>query len=231
MKTLVILHGWQSSKEKWEVIKQGLENKGITVIVPDIPGFKKETELTHPWNLNNYLDWFVENIVPSLPDRFILLGHSFGGALATKFVLKYPDKVEKLFLVAAACVRKRTLKRKFFAVFSKIFKKLSFIPFYSTLRKGFYKFVVHNNDYLSAKGFLEDTYLNIIREDLSPVLPNVKKPTVLIWGTKDEATPLRDGYFINKAIEGSKMEIIKDGDHNPHKNNANELIKVISENI
>ena len=39
MKTLFILHGWQSSKEKWEKVKEKLEENKIEVIIPDIPGF------------------------------------------------------------------------------------------------------------------------------------------------------------------------------------------------
>ncbi|MBT9151488.1 MAG: 2-succinyl-6-hydroxy-2,4-cyclohexadiene-1-carboxylate synthase [candidate division WS2 bacterium] len=55
MKTLIILHGWQSSKEKWQKVKQALENNELKVIVPDIPGFKKKTMLNQAWGLKNFI--------------------------------------------------------------------------------------------------------------------------------------------------------------------------------
>jgi len=232
MKTLIILHGWQSSKERWQKVKEEIEKTGIRVITPDIPGFKPETELQKPWDLDNYIDWFKEFLFSEdISERFFLLGHSFGGALATKFSLRYPEKIEKLFLVAAACVRKKTLKRKIFAYFSKIIKKFSFLPFYSLFRKATYKFIIRNSDYPQTKGFLEDTYLNIIREDLSPVLYSIKTPTVLIWGSKDKATPLKDGQFIKKQTTNSKIEIIPGADHYLNTKNPDELIKIILNNL
>jgi len=231
-KTLVILHGWQSSKEKWQKIKEEIEEQGIKVIVPDLPGFKPENELQKPWDLDSYVDWFNGFIASeNIAERFFLLGHSFGGALATKFVLKYPEKVEKLFLVSAACVRIKTLKRKIFAYFSKIVKKFSFLPFYSLFRRATYKFIIRNSDYSQAKGFLEDTYLNIIKEDLSSDLISVKTPTVLIWGNKDKSTPLKDGQFIKKQIRNSKIEIILGADHYLNSKNPDELVKIILNNL
>ncbi len=232
MKTLVILHGWQSSKERWQKIKEEIEKTGIRVITPDIPGFKSETELVKPWNLDNYIDWFngflsSENI----SEKFFLLGHSFGGALAAKFALKYPERVERLFLVAAACVRKKILKRKIFAYFSKIIKKFSFLPFYSLFRKATYKFIIRNSDYPQTKGFLEDTYLNIIREDLSESLSPITAPTVIIWGDKDQATPIKDAYLINEKINKSKLIIIPGGSHDLERKMPEILSQKILDNL
>lgn len=44
--------------------------------------------------------WRSENGI----DRFVLLGHSLGGYLATKYALKHPDRVEHLVLVSPAGV-------------------------------------------------------------------------------------------------------------------------------
>ncbi len=236
MKTLVILHGWQSSKEKWQKVKEGIEKSGVKVIVPDIPGFKPENELEKPWNLNDYVNWlgkFVQEKERSgeLTEPFFLLGHSFGGAIATKYTLENPGLVEGLLLVSAACVRKKTLKRKALAYFSKIVKKFYFLPFYPLFRRAVYKFVIRNSDYPQARGFLEDTYLNVIKEDLSPVLNGITKPAILIWGDRDKATPLRDGLFIHSQINGSGIEIVRGAGHKLNTEAPDEIVKIVVDSI
>ena len=89
MKTLIILHGWRSSKERWQNVKQNIESSGIKVIAPDIPGFKPETALREPWNLDNYVEWFKGFLAEQrISGQFFLLGHSFGGRILIKFSVK-----------------------------------------------------------------------------------------------------------------------------------------------
>lgn len=232
MKTLVILHGWQSSKERWQKVKEGIEKAGIRVIVPDIPGFKQENELDRPWNLSDYNAWlekFVED--QNLGTGFFLLGHSFGGALATKFVLTHPGQVGKLFLVASACIRRKTIKKWFLGQVSKVFTIFSFLPFFPLARKAFYKFVVGPSDYLNAKGELKQTFLNVISEDLSSSLPGINVPTVIIWGGNDRATLVEDAYLINKKINNSKLVIIPGKGHSLQLEAPDQLIEAVVKNI
>ena len=36
--------------------------------------------------------------------------------------------------------------------------------------------------------------VNVVNEDLTPLLSNIKNETLLIWGDKDDATPMQDAY-------------------------------------
>jgi pimeloyl-ACP methyl ester carboxylesterase len=230
-KPFLILHGWGSRSEKWERVGELLNKNGLKVIIPDLPGFGKSEKPSTIWTLKDYSN-FVEEFVKFLNlEKFYLLGHSFGGAIAVKFSLKYPEKIEKLFLVGAACLRRKTLKQKFFYLISKIFKIFSFLPFYSLLRRAFYKFIIQKSDYLSTQGVLRDIYLKIIKEDLSKFLPFLKVPTIIIWGKKDEVVPIKDGYFMNKKIKNSKLIIIPKGDHDLEQKMPKLLTEKILENL
>jgi hypothetical protein len=66
MKTLIILHGWQSSKDRWKKVEGLISESGIRVLCMDIPGFKHETELKEPWTLDNYIDWFKNYVTQAL---------------------------------------------------------------------------------------------------------------------------------------------------------------------
>lgn len=210
---VLILHGWGSKSEKWQRTGELLVEKGLKVIIPDLPGFGKTQQPQKPWGLGEYCD-FVEKLTDYFNlESFFLLGHSFGGAVAIKFSLNRPEKVKKLFLAAAACVRKKTFKKRALAAMSKIFKFFSFLPFYNLLRRALYKFFVRKSDYPYFGGVMRDSYLKIIGEDLSEKLSLIKIPTVIIWGEKDEVTPIEEGRFINQRIKESKLAVIPKTGH------------------
>lgn len=220
MNTLFVLHGWRSSKEKWERVKERLEKKGIEVIIPDIPGFKKDLE--RPWNLDNYVNWFFN--FSQKREKFFLLGHSFGGRIAIKFAVKFPEKLEGLILLSSAGIKR---KASFFIRFFKKLKVFSFLPGFPFLRKIFYKFVLRKTDYLKVKGNLKETFRNVISEDLTPFLEKIRTKTLILWGEKDKVTPLADGYLMKKKIKDSELEIFKDLSHTPHLENP----QLLSEKI
>jgi len=212
-KPLRILHGWGSCSERWRKVGELLAKKGLRVIIPDLAGFGKSQKPFEAWDLNEYCG-FIQEFVEFLNlENFYLLGHSFGGAIAVKCSLKCPEKIEKLFLVGAACIRRKTIKKKLFYILAKFFKIFSFFPGYSTLKKGFYRFIVGKSDYLQTEGIMRDIYLKVTKEDLSDILPNIQVPTIIIWGEKDDVTRLKEAHLINKKIKNSQLEILQGLNH------------------
>ena len=227
--TIIILHGWGSSKEKWQTIKENLEKQGLKVIVPDLPGFKKETELKKPWGLDDYLDWFTQ-LNNREDESFFLLGHSFGGRMAIKFAAKNPEKLKGLILVSAAgIIPKKCFMPNFISKMAKVGNKFSSLSFYSFFRKVFYRFILKRTDYIKAEKIpnLKETFKKIIAEDLTSYFSEIKTPTLIIWGEKDKMTPLSDAYLMNEKIPNSKLEILKNIGHSPHR----ETPKILAEKM
>ncbi len=218
-KSFLILHGWGSNSSRWidvaEKISQGVPGAPgpFKVIVPDLPGFGESEALSVPWDTNKYINWLEQFAKELNLGEFYLLGHSFGGALASKMAVKYVQEIKKLFLVSAACIRKKTTKKSFFKKISKIVKLFYFLPYYGFFRKAVYKCIIRKSDYIYVEGIMKQTYLNVVAEDLSFHLPFIRVPTVIIWGDKDEFTPLEDGRFIASRIKNSKFVIIPGAGH------------------
>lgn len=230
-KPLLIFHGWGSNIERWAPIAEAISQKGFKVIVPDLPGFGKSAVPLMPWNVNKYIDWAEQFVKELNLGDFYLLGHSFGSALALKLAIKHAQEVKKLFLVSAACVRKRTAKKGFLKNISKIAKLFYFLPYYGLFRKAVYKFIIRRSDYVYVEGIMKDTYLNVISEDLSFHLPIVRVPTVIIWGDKDEFTPLDDAYFMHERIKNSKLVVIPDAGHDLNRKQPEVLSEEVIKNL
>jgi pimeloyl-ACP methyl ester carboxylesterase len=212
-KPLLILHGWGSSSDKWQKTGELISEKGYKVIIPDLPGFGKSEEPKTPWNLDKYCG-FVEELSQSLNlEKFCLLGHSFGGSLSIKYSLKNPGNVERLFLVASAGIREKSFRNRFLAKISSVLKVFAFAPFYDLFKKAFYKFVVKKSDYLYTRGVMRETYLNVIKEDLSGALSSISMPVIIIWGENDNVVPLKNAYLMKERINNSKLVIVPEGDH------------------
>lgn len=209
----VILHGWGIGSKSWSKVKELLESKGEKVFIPDLPGFGETATLDRPWLIDDYVNW-VGEYIKSISEPFFLVGHSFGGGLSAVFASRFPEKIKKLILVDPAIIRVKNPKRELLAKIAKIIKIFSFLPFYQLIRKVFYKFIA--SDYPGLEGAMRETYLNVVKKDLSYCLSDISSPTLLIWGKKDKITPLKDGFKIKEKISGAKLELINDVGHRPH---------------
>lgn len=47
----------------------------------------------------------------------------------------------------------------------------------------------------------------VVNEDLTPLLPKIKAPTLLFWGNLDTATPLSDAKTMEKQIPDAGLVI------------------------
>lgn len=235
-KPFLILHGWGSASDRWikeaEIISEkGLAHEGFKVIIPDLPGFGLSDKLERPWTVNDYVKWFEEFTKTINVETFHLLGYSFGGALAAKIAVKYPQRVQKLFLVAAAIVRKKTTQKNLYAKIAKFIKLFYFFPYYRLFRKAVYKFIIKKSDYVYTEGIMKETYLNVISDDISFHLSFIKIPVVIIWGDKDQSVPIENAHFINEKIKKSKLVVIPNADHLMHKQIPEILAEKIIENL
>lgn len=98
-KTILLLHGKNFNGAYWERTAKDLSEKGFRVIIPDQIGFGKSSK---PHSYQFSFSQLAENTKAVLDglgiDKTIVLGHSMGGMVATRFTLLYPEKVQKLIL-------------------------------------------------------------------------------------------------------------------------------------
>ncbi|MAF43529.1 MAG: hypothetical protein CMI54_05095 [Parcubacteria group bacterium] len=214
MPTLLILHGWGSSSKKWQKVRKILTSQGLNVLVPDLPGFGNASLPSKPWSVNDYVEWIREFSEKENLSQFFLLGHSFGGRIAIKFSVKYPEKVSGLILSGVPAIRKKMETEENLAG---ILSKLSFIPGYQFLRKLFYKYILRKTDYIKLKGVMKETFKKIVAEDLAVYLPQIKAKTLILWGDKDDYVPVKTASLIKERVINSEMIIFPGSGHSLQK--------------
>lgn len=137
-KTLILLHGYASSKNSFFKLSPFLQKK-YNLILLDLPSTNFNTkEKTLPFNcLKTCLDYFIreiEEIVKKLNlSKFSILGHSLGGFIAAHYYEKFYYKIENVFLLSPAGFH-----------FSKINQKIESekkLDKYFFLRRWFMKYV------------------------------------------------------------------------------------------
>lgn len=99
-KVVMLLHGKNFNGAYWRQTAEALTKAGYRVIIPDQIGFGKSSK---PLNYQYSFQDLAKNTRQILDGlgitKVCVLGHSIGGMLATRFVLMYPDMIEKFILV------------------------------------------------------------------------------------------------------------------------------------
>ena len=203
---MILMHGWGCDSSTLSLFERvGLEHH--TVYNLDLPGFGKSQEPTSVWGVEEYAAMLEEFVKQLGIDNPILLGHSYGGRIAIIYASR--NAVSKLVLVDAAGVKPRHGLRYYLKVYSyKAAKRL-----YPLLvgREKADKLIEQmrsqrgSSDYVNSSPLMRQVMVKSINTDLRRLMPKISAPTLLLWGEKDTATPMRDARIMAKRIPNSSL--------------------------
>ncbi len=227
---IVLLHGWGVDTNVMRPIIRMLQDYGKSqVYALDFPGFGLSELPEDSWDLNQYVSFVVHFFDLFHLQCVDVLGHSFGGRVAIKLAKEYPERVKRLILVDSAGIRpKRTLRYHVRVGSVKFLRTLTSIIPNTYLKKGVTRFILSlgSQDYQKA-GELRKTFVKVVNEDLRPLLPFIRNPTLIIWGDKDLETPLSDGLLMKQFIPNSRLEVLNGSGHFPFIDNPLKFKKLL----
>lgn len=220
-KDLIMLHGWKQDVSTFYRVAEILKQH-FTLWLIDLPGFGRSEAPKKPFTVSDYAEIvkeFIENNKIRKPN---LLGHSLGGRVSIKLTSKYPEIIDKLILEDAAGIQpKQDLIKYLIYPLAKIVKTL--IPKSFNLREKLRRSVYRKleSDYLNA-GALKETLTNILREDQTNELSQIKNETLIVWGENDNLneTTAANAKIMYRNIKNSRLEFIKNSGHFPHTENS-----------
>jgi pimeloyl-ACP methyl ester carboxylesterase len=226
MKKVIILHGWTKILDKWNPFLKELDKKGISAILPKIPGLTKQ--LDKVCDISDYVEW-LKNIIGKEREKVMLVGHSNGGRIALAFTNKYPEKVEKLILIDSAGIYHNELPHRIkifiFKAIAKIGKKITS----SKILEDFLYKLAREGDYRKSDPIVKQTMINLLNSNKYLNISQISTPTLIIWGANDKITPLSDGILMNKLIKNSRLEIVSEAKHSPMYTDSKKVAEIIYE--
>lgn len=212
---VIVMHGWGCKASTVAVLAQASAGSGTTVYNIDLPGFGDSSEPAEVWGVERYtsaIEEFARRLGLVRPS---LIGHSFGGRISIVYASR--NEVDKVILVDAAGIKPRRSLRYYAKVYS--FKAAKHILPYIVGRKRADEIIdrwrgkAGSSDYKSASPKMRAIMSRVVNEDLKGLLPEIKAPTLLIWGEKDTATPMRDARLMQKLIPDAGLVSYPEAGH------------------
>jgi long-chain acyl-CoA synthetase len=100
--TIVFIHGYAGCAETWEFQINHFANN-YRIIAPDLRGHGQSDAPYTRYTMDELIadiDTIADEL--KLPEKFILVGHSFGGSICVEYANAYPERLDKLILIATA---------------------------------------------------------------------------------------------------------------------------------
>lgn len=214
-RAVIVMHGWGCKASTVDLLARAASGTGTTVYNLDLPGFGASSEPVEVWGVEQYTALIEEFAKKNGIKKPILIGHSFGGRLAIVFASR--NEVEKLILVDAAGIKPRRSLKYYFKVYSfKTGKCL--IPLLLGKNRAAkiierWRGKAGSSDYAQASAKMRAIMSRVVNENLTSLLPEIKAPTLLIWGEKDTATPLRDARKMERLIPDAGLVSYPEAGH------------------
>ena len=203
---VVLLHGLAGSSAWWRHTMPDL-SRHFTTYAPDLVGFGRSRGSLRA-SIADRADLLAEWMTATKLAKSHIIGHSMGAQIAIHLASKYPAVLDKLVLVSAAGIPRPIAITQAARLLSEIIPPRAwgsprFLPRIAmdTLRAGPFS--------------VARATASILMDDVRPLLPKISAPTLLVWGTQDALTPLKDGEYMEAHIPGARLLIVEGAAHMP----------------
>ena len=200
----IFIHGLGQSSKAWDTVKNELETKGISSIVPDLFELAKGKELDYTTVYQTF-----NKLCESYQDKLNLCGLSLGGLLALNYAIQYPRKINSLVLIGTPFEIPKGLLKFQNIVFR-------FMP-----KAAFQNMGVSKKDFTRLSNSM--TNLNFME-----LVATLGCPALILCGAKDK-TNMESAKRFHEAMKNSKLVIVDDSGHEVNKDNPNELVSILQD--
>ena len=225
---IILLHGLFGALSNWEDVLSHFSRE-YTVIIPLLPIYTMPPRQAGLPGLNQFVEDFVAF---KKLENYSLIGNSLGGHIGLIHTLKNPNKVKSLILTGSSGLFENSMGASY--------------P-----KRGSYDFVKEKVGYtfydpnVASKELIDEVFettksipkcLNIVavaksaqRHNMAEEIPQIKVPTLLIWGLNDTITPPYVAHEFNRLIPNSQLFFIDKCCHAPMMERPEEFNEILEQ--
>jgi pimeloyl-ACP methyl ester carboxylesterase len=232
---VVFVHGLGGQWQNWlENLPRVAQERRVLAL--DLPGFgltpEPREKITIPW-YGRCVEAFCEKLGLG---EVALVGNSMGGFIAAEVAIQFPSRVSRLVLVSAAGISSSNVRRRPVLLVGRVaaaiiantaprhrsiaarptsrhLSPMAFVARYPKLLRpdlvyeGFFKG--------TGKPGFDDALRANLEYDFMDRLPEVRVPTLIIWGENDSIIPVRDANEFERLIPDSRKVVMQETGHIP----------------
>jgi pimeloyl-ACP methyl ester carboxylesterase len=222
---VLLLHGWGRSLQDMRPLTRALAD-GYWTHAIDLPGHGASPLPPEPWGVPEYARLLYDYMQAEMEAGATVVGHSNGGRIALymagtpalasaidRLALVSPSGVEpqrswayhvRLGLAAALKAPVQALPAPFQA------------PIEDWLRHSLVWRWLGSADYNAQEGVMRETFVKIVNDHLDGELGRIQVPTLLFWGTEDNAVSRRQMNAMQTKIADCGLVELEGAGHFGH---------------
>lgn len=185
---VVWLHGWARRGQDFTLAATRLADAGVSSVALDLPGFGATPPPSTPGGADLYAA-VVASVIDALGSGpVVLVGHSFGGRVATVLAARRPELVRALVLTGTPLVRTGPTRRPPWR--HRAMRAAHARGLVSPRRMEAWRQRHGSADYRAARGVVRDVLVVTVNERYEDDMALVRAPVFLLWGENDTEAPV-----------------------------------------
>jgi pimeloyl-ACP methyl ester carboxylesterase len=252
---LLLLHGLGCDHTTWEPVLAALARR-YTVIAPDLLGHGLSAKPRADYSLGGYANGMRDLLTVLGIDKVTVVGHSFGGGVAMQFAYQFPERTERMVLIAPGGLGPEVTPAIRAITMPGFHQAMSLVTL-----PGVRQLTMTGLRALAATGlphvrdldevaeivhsFRDPRARRAIRHVVSAVVDwrgqivtmadraylTEAMPMCVVWGSDDSVIPVRHAEIAAELAPGATVEVIGNAGHFPHKDHPEQFVTILDEFI
>lgn len=250
---IVLIHGITSSSATWDRVLPTLAQR-YTVLAPDLLGHGRSDKLRGDYSVGAHANTIRDLLDELGYQRATFVGHSLGGGVALQFAYQYPERIDRLALVAPGGFGKEVtplLRAASLPGSGAVLALAAAKPIIEAgtmLTQMLGRLGLHGGTDLEEIGRAyallsnrdaRKAFLHTLRSVVDIAGQRVTAldridvahdfPALIVWGGRDRVLPASQGEQAHQLVPNTYLALFEDAGHFPHRDDPERFVTVLDE--
>jgi pimeloyl-ACP methyl ester carboxylesterase len=249
---LLLIHGLGCDSSTWLPVMSRLARR-YTVIAPDLLGHGRSDKPRADYTLGGYANAMRDLLTLLGIDRATVVGHSFGGGVAMQFAYQFPERTERMLMIAPGGLGREVtpLLRMLTLPFAETAMAAATLPPLRPLIRGSLNALARTGlprtrdlgEVAKVYSLMCDTGgREAVRRVTSTVIDwrgqivrmtdraylTALLPVCVIWGREDHVVPVSHAAVVEAHAPGAQVRVFEGCGHFPHRERPDQFIRALN---